>query len=384
MVLKLHSAIRKIVSEQGRDFLLDSKKFLNSLNDYQSFRDNQLLRKILSTSLSLSCIESILSLGKKRSSIFNIFSKQQYIVPDSDRIQQEKTLFATKIAKEFPDNPLLVSYVFDSVIYGLGWNQEEPKIPQESTTKKQNTIETFENLEYLMKLPVISSEHITSKPIKEIQYLIIEVSPKNAEIYVDGNRMKSEDGMVITEVSLDQHKYSVCLSGYKTQTGYVLVDKSEKARVTVQLKPLITTAKVKVSMTTPGTEVFIDGKSYGTDSFEVELKSGKHNISAKKENCKDYNSTITVKAEGEYSICIPKLGRLYGGLNIKVFPIDSSILVNGQLRGTTPFVISKIPAGKVDLLVITKKGNKYSKTVEIKPDMMTNVEYTIDDNSSNV
>lgn len=167
------------------------------------------------------------------------------------------------------------------------------------------------------------------------QYLVLDVFPKNAEVFFNGIPFKlNEYGKLEIPLSFGTHNYRVTAPDYHSTEGQVVIkDKENKQSLSIRLKQ----AFGYVSVNSPSSEfdgahIYIDDVSVGKlplDKFP--LKSGIHKLVISKELYNTYSESFAVTDSSFVSI-IPIFEPNFANVTISTID-DAQIFDNGNLLG---------------------------------------------------
>ena len=124
---------------------------------------------------------------------------------------------------------------------------------------------------------------------------------------------------------------------------------------------------ISVSSTPEGAEVYLNGELKGTTPFTTEgIREGSYAVDIQKENYSVSHQTVNVMA-GETTEIIEKLTLIPGTLVINSDPVGSTILLDGEKIGVTPFEIKEIISGSHKLILKKENYQDLSKDIIINP-----------------
>jgi hypothetical protein len=129
----------------------------------------------------------------------------------------------------------------------------------------------------------------------------------------------------------------------------------------------ITTAKpgiVVFESVPPGSQVVEDGKDLGTTPVTVELPSGSHTVEFRSRN-RNRTMSFTLPTGGRIVERVDWSRRPAGQLQVTSEPPGARIVVDGQLRGTTPMTIPDVAAGE-HAVVLESASGSVRRTVTIQ------------------
>ncbi len=201
-------------------------------------------------------------------------------------------------------------------------------------------------------------------------YLVVNVTPENAVVKMDGESFMSKHGTVTRLLRNGSYTFSVEAPGYFPETRTVNID---GVKVTENVALRSSKSKLTINATTPGTEIFINDECHIGRQVSEELTSGLYNIEGKKDGYRTANVTVDLAPGETREVTLPALEPLYGALNVEYEPEGAIVTVDSKYRGMTPDIITKILAGKHEV-EISKPGYEYKTlTVGIKPDVTSTV-----------
>ncbi|MDE5634189.1 MAG: PEGA domain-containing protein, partial [Muribaculaceae bacterium] len=163
-------------------------------------------------------------------------------------------------------------------------------------------------------------------------YLVMNVSPANAKVTVEGVEREVRDGKVKTLLRHGTYSYHVEAPGYLPEDGRVNVG-SDRAELTVALRS--TKGTLAVSTTTPGTEIYVNGDRMGAGSWSGEMFPDTYAIEGRLAGHRNAEQVVTVATGQTATLTLPALIPITGSLNIDYEPVGASISIDGTARGTT-------------------------------------------------
>lgn len=133
---------------------------------------------------------------------------------------------------------------------------------------------------------------------------------------------------------------------------------------------------LRVSTTTPGVEVVIDGRSAGKTPLSLELRQGRYTI-----ELRGRSRTKVVPVEIAAGVQTSQLvkwseGRSVGTLKVTSTPPGARVVIGGLVRGTTPLEIEDLPAGGHEVLVESDAGS-VRESVRVRADEVVEVDIPV-------
>ena len=174
------------------------------------------------------------------------------------------------------------------------------------------------------------------------QYVVFEVEPKDAMVFVDNQPLRNNGGIASKILSNGTYSWRVMASGYHEQTGQITVA-GEKVDLNVTLKP----DGANVTITTdPASEIWVNNQLKGTGSWKGLLLSDTYIFEARKSGHRSTSITQTVTSvPSEQSYQIPAPTPIYGMINLTSEPMKAKVLIDGVSVGETP-LMQRVLAGE--------------------------------------
>jgi formylglycine-generating enzyme required for sulfatase activity len=174
-------------------------------------------------------------------------------------------------------------------------------------------------------------------------YLVMNVSPAGALVYVDEQEQTVEDGVVTKFLSYGKHTYRVSAVLYQSEAGSIEMGREKKV-LDVNLKPAY--GQLAIS-TTPenGARVYIDNSEAGTTPFTTgRLAGGSHTLLLQLSQYESHRMTITVPSDGSTQQLSVPMTPNFGTLSVSS-SVGSRIYVNGEDKGASPWT-GRLSAGQ--------------------------------------
>lgn len=161
------------------------------------------------------------------------------------------------------------------------------------------------------------------------QYLVMNVQPSDALIYIDGLPEVLNNGILQKMLKYGHHTYRVEASLYLPAEGNVLIGK-ERKNLTVNLTPDFGFIRFE-SMPEAGASVYVDGRLIGkTPVTTGKLAKGKHSVKAILPMYTPVDKDVMVEA-GETSELIFNMSANFAQITLSTS--DGEIWVNGERKG---------------------------------------------------
>lgn len=201
-------------------------------------------------------------------------------------------------------------------------------------------------------------------------YLVMNVSPANAKVTVEGVEREVRDGKVKTLLRHGTYSYHVEAPGYLPEDGRVNVG-SDRAELTVALRS--TKGTLAVSTTTPGTEIYVNGDRMGVGSWNGEMFPDTYAIEGRLPGHRNAEQVVTVATGQTATVTLPALIPITGSLNIDYEPVGASITIDGTAHGTTPAVIDNLLVGIHSVTIAADGHTPQTLTATISEGQLTDL-----------
>lgn len=369
--VSLYIALQDIVNKFGVNTLNDVR-LVNMCLDYQAFSQCDFAKEVLRKMLSNGDIDKIVELGRKKG-LFSIFSRKRTIERPTDENWRSKVdSIVRDSSKSIGIDRSKVNYVSECILYSLGWIDYEPKYTKPLNSSLSNNIQLNNNA-----VNNSQSNTVSYKSISNSQFLVINVTPKDSVISVDGVAQNVFDGVMAVELSVGLHEYVVESSDYESVRSTVDICADDKTVIDVNLKPIISKIQFYVICDDKKTEIYLDGTFLGTGSWKGMLNPGTYCFEGKKHRFHTYKQSVDIFNFRDNLLKIPALLPITGSLKVNVLPFGSKVFVNGEEKGLSPLVINNLLIGERTLKVLTKEGTTYTSVVEVRENLVTEVNYQI-------
>ena len=164
------------------------------------------------------------------------------------------------------------------------------------------------------------------------QYLVMTVTPANAEVSIDDVPVEVADGVVSTLLKYGRHTYRVSAALHEPTMGQFEIGNAKK-ELSVALQPAY--GVLKVDSDPSGAEVYIDGdyQPAGTTPFTSKwLSPGKHTLQFKMPVYKTRTMEVVVPGNGTTQSVEAVLQPNFAEVSVSA-PGDAEIYINNELKG---------------------------------------------------
>ena len=194
-------------------------------------------------------------------------------------------------------------------------------------------------------------------------FLILNVTPRNASIKVDGKVITMNDkGEAKTFLNNGTHSYSIEANGYFPVNEEVVISGE---RVTRNISLQSNRPSLSITTTTAGTEIYINEERMGVDSWSGNIDEGTCLIEGRKTGYKTHKMTAEISGKNN-NVIIPALIKSVGSLIVNYEPTDADIYLDNKYIGKTPNVINNIQTGQHELKISKNGYETVNKTLIIK------------------
>lgn len=182
------------------------------------------------------------------------------------------------------------------------------------------------------------------------QYLVMNVQPTDALVYIDEVLETTKAGALSKMLKYGEHMYRVEHPLYETKTG-VLAIKNKKEQLAINLIPAY--GYLSITSAPVGAEVTMNGKVLGRTPLKSEaLREGTYRVktflSAYSEDVRD----VTVVRGQTQNVTIP-LDATFGYMEVNTTPEQGAdVYINDMKVGKTPYRSNKLSEGIYKLKVI--------------------------------
>lgn len=164
------------------------------------------------------------------------------------------------------------------------------------------------------------------------QYLVIQVTPKNAIVELNNVVLPNNNGIAQKFLNLGTYEYRVQAQNYHTVAGKVNVDDPKNKKVlTIELQPAFGWIEVGRTLELEGAQVYIDNLFVGNAPMKSEeLPSGQHSLKIVKPLYIAYESMVLVE-DATVTKMSPDLKENYAVVTVNV-ENDAEIYINGEYK----------------------------------------------------
>lgn len=379
----LYNAMRKAVSQFGIDIMAEVR-LIHILSDFGAFGSLPATKNILKDMLLNGDCQTIVNHGRRKSLFAFLKNNKPIGKPEGDEWKVKLTSLATNISQQRGFEKRLVVYVIDCIVYGIGWSDIEPTLHWSDDREKRVRIDTDIEVKSDLQQDNLSlgqnkqqSSSVSYQDIEDTQFVVMQVEPKNAEVFIDGTQYPVYNGIMAVELPIGDYTYEVKAESYKTQNGSFALTKASKVTLVISLEVLEQKIKLFVTAEDASADIVIDGNYCAKGKWVGFVERNVIEIECSLYGYHTYKETRHLGLGKQQYIRIPPLAPIIANLKINVQPYGSSIYINGIYKGTTPLMVVNAPVGNQMIRVITVQGREFMTTVDIKEGLLTEVKYII-------
>lgn len=388
--VKLHIALHNAVEKFGSNILCEDR-LINILLDYGAFNDNPAIKNILKTMIVDGYCQKVLDLARRKrfSLSFLLNQSNKLEKPQGEEWKTKVQSYCVDFTKKNGYLQDLVVYATEGILYALGWKTYEPnniivsknvKVSKSGSSQSSVQSVVVSNTTITPKMSGTNTNitnSVTYQTISNTQFLVINVKPLNAEVYVDGKQQYVSNGISAVELTIGKHNYEVRSNSYETQKGTIDIKSTSKQNLDIVLKLQQTLANLTIECTDADAEISTNGKILGIGKWTGLVKSGNISIECRKNRCYPYTIIQKISNGKDCTIKIPTLQPMCGNIKIDVQPYGSKIFINGKEEGTTPLMVTGVQIGERMLRVLTSEGQDYVTTIDVQENKVTDVNHII-------
>ena len=188
--------------------------------------------------------------------------------------------------------------------------------------------------------------------------VIFNINQINVAIFMDGQYNSLSSGnQVILSIAEGAHTIKFSLSGFKNWEKEINVLANQELSYDVSLTPGIstqveaTTGILVVRSEPIGATVYVDGIEKGTTTLQItDIGVGDHEVRVEKNLYYSYSEIVNIQPDmiGEVKT---ELKPNFGSLSINSVPTGSVVMINGQVKGKTPYGIDRIKSNSYNIKV---------------------------------
>lgn len=225
---------------------------------------------------------------------------------------------------------------------------------------------------------VISTERLAdfSFELKAIARVSIDVNPPDAQIVLNGRPVSALD-LKNLEILAGHHSITLSREGYRPKTDEFFLSPGLNQNLVYSLEKISTdvvnSGSLKVTSVPSRAKVWLNNQYVGDTPYLVKsIKSGSYRIRVSKDKYESYTRSVNV-GRGEASV-VAKLSPTPGILSLTIKP-HGTVQIDGEVRQTKSVdrYTERLSAGSHRLVVTHPQFGKWSRSIEIKPNLQSSV-----------
>ncbi len=127
-------------------------------------------------------------------------------------------------------------------------------------------------------------------PRVDTEYLIMQVTPAHADVYVDDTLQSVFKGRLIKKLLVGTHRYMVKCYDFETITDTFVLYKEGPTELNIDLSP--TKGEVLITSKVPGTRIYVNGIFHGIAPYRFQGIEGKYEVRADATGYNDKTKTV--------------------------------------------------------------------------------------------
>ena len=327
---ELHIMMKQLINNQGASFIAD-KRFANILLDMGCFGSYPKCKNVLKTINENDYVNRIISYMdgyEPKDEIFNTMFDElstQYNYAKND-----------------------ISYCIQCILYGLNILDGIEKYSAKLDYGWLNQLEEYCN---------ISQEEVDAW---NTEYCILNITPADADVFIDGRRIKHDDEPIVLELSCGEHKIKTSSPMYYNHEDSFMVYEDQDNSLSIELKPQF--GSILVMTNAKDAMVYIDDIELGIAPISMEkLASGTHTLRIEDTLHKKYEE-VFVMCDGQRLEKDVKMESNFGEVILCTDDKDLQVYIDGQYQGNGSWK-GQLPVGYHS--IECKKESHFSKTLDV-------------------
>ena len=229
---------------------------------------------------------------------------------------------------------------------------------------------------YILKLTSGEVQTVI-KQARTSQYVVFQVTPKNAVVELNGELLTTTDGMATKMMRFGTYDYRVQAPDYLPEVGKIEVnDPKNKHVINVSLKSTLSMVALSVDN---NAEIWVNGTMKGVGSWTGPLGAGTYEIESRLASHRSMSVTRDIEPSSDtLSIHLQAPIPIYGEADINSNPPGADIFVDGQKKGQTPQLISQLLIGDHQLKLSRKGYDDYTGVFNVTEGETASVSATME------
>lgn len=202
-------------------------------------------------------------------------------------------------------------------------------------------------------------------PRVESQFLAMNVTPREAVVFVDSMMRPLTDGMLFLELKLGEHTYQVSAPGYRAERGVFYILEEDKTTLDVALSSAEATLDIAATPS-DGVQVLVDGNSRGTAPCRLRVSSGEHRVQLARPGYLTWSELVNV-GEGEELRIEAQLRINSSEVTLLAADPKAEIRISGRTVGTGSWT-GPLDAGTYSVECRLEGHEPMTESITVSPD----------------
>lgn len=327
---ELHIMMKQLINNQGASFIAD-KRFANILLDMGCFDSCPKCKNVLKT--------------------INENDYTNRILAYVDGYEPKDDIFVTifnELSSQYNYAKNDISYCIQCILYGLNVLNGIEKYSPNLDDSWLNQLEEYCS---------ITQEELDAW---NAEYFIFNVTPTNADVFVDGRRIKHDDEAIVVELACGEHHVKVSSPMYYNYEDSFIVSECQENSLSIELKPQF--GSILIMTNAKDAIVFIDNVELGKAPVSMEkLSSGTHTLCITDDLHKKYEE-VFVMNDGERLEKNIIMESNYGEVILCTDDKDLQVSIDGQYQGKGSWK-GQLPVGHH--CIECKKESHFTKIMDV-------------------
>lgn len=327
---ELHIMMKQLINNQGASFIAD-KRFANILLDMGCFGGYPKCKNVLRTINENGYASRIIS----------------YIDGYEPKDEIFKTMF-DELSTQYNYAKNDISYCIQSILYGLNVLDGIEKYSSNLDYGWLNQLEEYCN---------ITQEEVDAW---NTEYCILNITPTDADVFVDGRRIKHDNEPIVLELACGEHKIKASSPMYYNHEESFMVSEDQDNSLFIELKPQF--GSILIMTNAKDAMVYIDDIELGIAPVSMEkLVSGTHTLRIEDDLHKKYEEVFVI-SDGQRLEKDITMESNFGEVVLCTDDKELQVYIDGQYQGVGSWE-GQLPVGHHS--VECKKESHFSKTLDV-------------------
>lgn len=224
---------------------------------------------------------------------------------------------------------------------------------------------------------------VQAAPEPEWAKIVLNSVPPGARVVLD-SEPRGVTPLTLSEVTPGKHTLAMRLDGYPEYNEEASADAAAPLEILHDFEAakeaLIPKGSLTIDSEPSGALVFINGERKGKTRLELpNLRSADYTIALEMEGYEPVRRQITLLADENLRISLDMVEQpKYGSLSVDSRPKGADVLLNGEYKGATPLVLTKILAGEYDVTLRKDGYRPFRRGFTCEKDSEGTIEATLE------